>query len=89
MDKLIDIIPGLLLLVLSSPGSASRTRVESLHKPRDSTSVLKALPGKLDIKRHSPSILYVFVFDLVSFPLGTISWSMIVTMSYLSHTSRI
>ena len=25
-----------------------------------STSVLKALPGKLDIKRHSPSILYLF-----------------------------
>ena len=25
-----------------------------------STSVLKALPGKLDIKRHSPSILYVY-----------------------------
>ena len=25
-----------------------------------STSVLKALPGKLDIKRHLPSILYVF-----------------------------
>ena len=24
-----------------------------------STSVLKALPGKLDIKRHSPSILYI------------------------------
>ena len=24
-----------------------------------STSVLKALPGKLDIKRHSPSILYL------------------------------
>ena len=23
-----------------------------------STSVLKALPGKLDVKRHSPSILY-------------------------------
>ena len=26
-----------------------------------STSVLKALPGKLDIKRHSPSILYLSV----------------------------
>ena len=26
-----------------------------------STSVLKALPGKLDIKRHSPSILYVLL----------------------------
>ena len=25
-----------------------------------STSVLKALPGKLDIKRHSPSILCLF-----------------------------
>ena len=25
-----------------------------------STSVLKALPGKLDIKSHSPSILYIF-----------------------------
>ena len=25
-----------------------------------STSVLKALPGKLDIKRHSPSILYTY-----------------------------
>ena len=24
-----------------------------------STSVLKALPGKLDIKGHSPSILYI------------------------------
>ena len=24
-----------------------------------STSVLKALPGKLDIKRHSPSIIYI------------------------------
>ena len=28
-----------------------------------STSVLKALPGKLDIKRHSPSILYVSIPD--------------------------
>ena len=27
-----------------------------------STSVLEALPGKLDIKRHSPSILYFYVF---------------------------
>ena len=27
-----------------------------------STSILKALPGKLDIKRHSPSILYVLAW---------------------------
>ena len=33
-------------------------RSASLTMP---TSVLKALPGKLDIKRHSPSILYISV----------------------------
>ena len=27
---------------------------------RSATSVLKALPGKLDIKRHSPSIHFVW-----------------------------
>ena len=32
-----------------------------------STSVLKALPAKLDIKRHSPSILYI----TVSLPMST------------------
>ena len=26
-----------------------------------STSILKALPGKPDIKRHSPSILYIYI----------------------------
>ena len=26
-----------------------------------STNVLEALPGKLDIKRHSPSTLYIFL----------------------------
>ena len=56
--KLINRIPGSRLLISSLPGSASRTHVESRGKPRDSTIVLKALPGKLDIKRHSPAILY-------------------------------
>ena len=27
-----------------------------------STRVLKVLPGKLDIKRHSPSILYIYIY---------------------------
>ena len=31
-----------------------------------STHVLKALPGKLDIKRHSPSILYIYTYLYVS-----------------------
>ena len=30
-----------------------------------STSVLKALPGKLGIKRHSPSILYISEYPLL------------------------
>ena len=50
--KLIDRIPGLRLLISSLPGSASRMHVESLGKPRDSQTVLEALPGKPDIKRH-------------------------------------
>ena len=50
--KLINRIPGARLLISSLPGKALRTLV-------DSASVLKALPGKLDIKRHSPSILYI------------------------------
>ena len=49
MGKLINRIPGSCLLISSLPGSALRTHVESLAM---STSVLKALPGKLDIKRH-------------------------------------
>ena len=59
MGILINRIPGLRLLISSLPGSALRTHVESLGKPRDVKSLLKALPGKLDIKRHSPSILYI------------------------------
>ena len=49
MGTLINRIPGSCLLISSLPGSALRTHVESLGKP-----------GKLDIKRHSPSILYIY-----------------------------
>ena len=57
MGKLIKRIPDLRLLILSLPCSVSRTHVISLGMSPDSTIVLKALPSKLDIKRHSPSIL--------------------------------
>ena len=33
--------------------------LKPLGKPHDSTSVLEALLGKLNIKRHSPSIRYI------------------------------
>ena len=58
MGKLINRIPSSRLLISSLSGSALRTLVESLGKLQsDSTSVLKAEPGKLDIERHSSSIL--------------------------------
>ena len=61
MGKLINRIPGSFLFISNLPGSALRTHVESFGKPRDVNKRLKALPGKLDIKRHSPSILYLSV----------------------------
>ena len=57
-------------LINRIPDSIKFTRLgfekawESLDKPRDSTSGLKALPGKVDIKRHLspcmrfPTVLY-------------------------------
>ena len=45
MGKLMNRIPGSRLFISSLPGWASRMHVES-----------RGLPGKLDIKRNSPSI---------------------------------
>ena len=59
MGKLINMIPGSHLLISSLPSSALRTLVESLGKPRDVNKRSQSLPGKLDIKRHSPSYLYI------------------------------
>ena len=64
MGKLINRIPGSRLLISSLPGSALRTHVESLGKPRDVNMRSQALPGKLDIKRHSPGILYIYTNQL-------------------------
>ena len=64
MGKLINRIPGSHLLISSLPVSALSMHDESLGKPRDSTSILKALPGILeyDIKRPSPCFLYILDF---------------------------
>ena len=61
MGKLINKIPDSRLLVSRLLCLVLRTHVESLGKPRHSTMVLEALPGKSDIKRHSPRILYILV----------------------------
>ena len=59
IGKLINRIPDSLLLISSLQGSALRTLVESLSKPRDVNKCSQSLLGKLDIKKHSPSILYI------------------------------
>ena len=54
------------------------------------TGILKALPGKLDIKIHSSCILYVLLLRgclcSVSIPLSGISWSVVcscdISLSY-------
>ena len=59
MGKLINRIPGSHLMISSLPSSALRTLVESLGKPHERQQAFsRPLPGKLDIKRHSRSILY-------------------------------
>ena len=56
MGKLINRTPSSHVLISNLPGLALRTL----------TSILKALPRKLDIKRHSPSILYTVFVSFIS-----------------------
>ena len=46
-------------MILSLPGKASRMLVESRGLPSDSTCVLEADPGELDIKSREPGILFI------------------------------
>ena len=69
MGKLINKIPGSYFFISSLPGSALRTHVESLGKPRD----VNKRSQSLDIKIHSPacSILYLShnsIRKVTSFP---------------------
>ena len=50
---------GKCLLLSSLQGTASRTLVELRGLQRDSTCILDAEPGKLDIKRREPGILFI------------------------------
>ena len=65
MGKLINRITCLCLLISSLSGLALRSMLNRSANLAMSTSILKALPGKLDIKRHSPSILYLQTPDLL------------------------
>ena len=47
------------VLISSLPGKDVRTLVESRVLLSDSTCILEAEPGKLDIKRREPGILFI------------------------------
>ena len=57
--KLIHKIPGSRLFISRLPGLFKKRMLNGLGKHRNSTSVLVALPGNLDIKRLSHGILFV------------------------------
>ena len=46
-------------MISSLAGKTSRTLVESLGLPRDSTFILETELGKLDIKRHKAGIIFI------------------------------
>ena len=50
---------GVCLLISSLPDKALRTHVDIAWLASDSTCVFKAEPGKLDIKRREPGILFI------------------------------
>ena len=53
-----------------------------------STSVLKALPGKLDIKRHSPSILFIWVLTVCKSTCIWVSCKQMVIFIIFLQSSR-
>ena len=61
-----DMILGECLLISSLPGKALRKLVESQGLRSDSTCILKAEPGELDIRRCKPGILFN------SLPIGSL-----------------
>ena len=52
------------LLMSSLPGKSLRMLVDRQGLPSDSTCVLKAEPGKLNIKRFYLSVYLLFLFKL-------------------------
>ena len=62
----------------------ARLREGILSKHHDSTSILKTLAGKLDINRHSPSILYLqtVLRQKVRYDLNQKSLSLVIFLKF-------
>ena len=61
------------LLISSLPGKALRTLVESRGVPSDSTCVLEAELGKLEINRRKPCIHFISLSISSLFKLATMT----------------
>ena len=59
-------------MISSLTGKALRTLVKSRGLPSDSTCFLEAEPGKLDIKRREPGILFISLQADSLFKLGIV-----------------
>ena len=77
MGKLINRIQGLLCIFWYQIYQAWlwECMLNLLASITMSTSILIALPGKLDIKRHSPSILYFLDTSAWTFTRGIWTWA--------------
>ena len=81
VGKLINRIPGSRLLISSYQAPLWKRMLNWSTSLAMSTSVLKALPGKLDIKRHPPSSLY---FSLILWIAHCEMW-----IANILHVSKI
>ena len=77
MGKLINRIQGSRLLISSLSGSALRTHVESLGKPRDVNMRSKKHCLVNLISKETHLVFSISPCMLVSFPLGATGWSVI------------
>ena len=62
LGKLINRIPASRLLISSYHARSREHMLKRSASLAVSTSILEALPGKLDINRHSSSILYIYLY---------------------------
>ena len=60
-------------MITSLPGKAKRMLVEPQGLPRSSTCILGAEPGKFDIKRREPDILFISLHIASFFKLAIMS----------------
>ena len=93
IGRLVEIksILGESLLISSLPGKVLRTLVDMGRLSSDSICVFKAQPGKLDIKRREPGILFISLPVVALFKLAIMTYFsiLVVIQRHERHHSKI